>query len=170
MYLTVHYALGSTCFIVNCKICFISWNDLLLFKKHLIMCLYVCGYGHSMFVHSYGHVSVAFIPQGQKRMSGSVKPEEKTELLDTSNRLQELPNRGTGNQTQGTISFLTTESSCRVLTSFDYSFLWISSNSLYSCPLLIMYLCTQSCSFLQILNTITLMEMNLIIHLPRHVF
>lgn len=53
------------------------------------MCLYVCGYGHSMFVHGYGHVSVVFIPQDQKRVSGPVKPEEKTGLLDTSNWLQE---------------------------------------------------------------------------------
>lgn len=135
------------------------------------MCLYVCGYEHSMFVHGCGHVSVVFIPQGQKRVSGPVKPEKKkTELLDTSNWLQELPNKGTWNQTQGTISFLTTEPSCPVLMFPGNSFLWISSNSLYSCPLLVMYLCTQSCSFLQILSTITLMEMTLIIHLPRYAF
>lgn len=130
----------------------------------------MCGYGHSVFVHGCGHVSVVFIPRDQKRVSGPVKPEEKTELLNTSNWLQELPNRGPGNQTQGTISFLTTEPSCPVLIFPDNSFLWISSNSMYSCPLLVMYLCTQSCSFLQILNTITLIEMNLIIHLPRYAF
>lgn len=49
------------------------------------MCLFVFEYGHGMFECGYEQVSVVFIPQGQKRVSGPVKPELQAELLDTSN-------------------------------------------------------------------------------------
>lgn len=64
------------------------------------MCLFVFEYGHGMFECGYGQVSVVFIPQCQRRVSGPVKPELQAELLDTRNWLQELIDRGTGNQTQ----------------------------------------------------------------------
>lgn len=63
------------------------------------MCLFVFEYGRGIFVCGYGQVSVAFIPQGQKRVSGPVKPEVHAEWLDTSNWLQECLDRGAGNQT-----------------------------------------------------------------------